>query len=267
MDKIPPIVLLVAGVQLGLNTLISAHAAALPEQGAHKDFYHQETRQAGQTFSSFGTGFEMSQGYSTGWISGQNGWSSFTNSSSQPYVANNNPFSGAQHLRMTNDPANPPGTLIGAFSPNLGSLPKNLFCRVSLQISLSATGGASYDVVANAPSHGTGSWRVKFHESGSIQVYNRVDGLNIYDDTGAFWPVGSYFNLTVEANNSLNQIDYFLNGDLIYVSPADVLAGSPVCVEQVLLANDNRQTGSESADFDELQIENDLIFTNAFEQE
>jgi len=160
--------------------------------------------------SSSSTGFEANEGYLPGLISGQNGCT--------------------QHLRMTKDASNPTGTLIGAFSPNLGSLPVNLLCRVSLQISISANGGASYDVVANAPSHGSGSWRVKFHESGSIQVYNRVDGLNIYDDTGVPWPVGSYFNLTVVADNSRNQIDYYMNGNLIYVSPADILAGGPVCM-------------------------------------
>jgi len=241
--------------------------AATPFVEAKGDGITAGSKQADKPSSSSSTGFEANEGYLPGLISGQNGWSGFTNSSDQPFITSQNPFSGTQHLRMTKDASNPTGTLIGAFSPNLGSLPVNLLCRVSLQISISANGGASYDVVANAPSHGSGSWRVKFHESGSIQVYNRVDGLNIYDDTGVPWPVGSYFNLTVVADNSRNQIDYYLNGNLIYVSPADILAGGPVCVEQVLLANDNRQLGSESADFDDLVIENDLIFTSGLEQE
>lgn len=207
-------------------------------------------------------GFEASAGYVPGSIAGQNGWSTFDNNSQQ-VISTANPFSGNQHLRLQFDGSLPPGTLLGAFSPNLGPLPATLFCRVSVEVFISANGNTDYQLVANAPSRGVGIWRVQLHNSGSIQVYNNIGGNRLFVDTGASWPIQSYFNITVEANNAQNTIDYYLNGQWIYATAADIFPGGPACVEQMLLAY--KQQPGQTADFDDLVIENDLIFRNGLQ--
>ena len=72
-----------------------------------------------------------------------------------------NPAGGLQHLRIGNDPLVGAGTFTGAFSPNLGALPVGP-SSVSMDIAISNTGGADYDVIPQAPSQGFLTARVKF---------------------------------------------------------------------------------------------------------
>ncbi len=58
------------------------------------------------------TGFDTSEGFTVGAvIGGQNGWTQFAASTTQPTVSSDNPFEGDAALRIADDPALADGTL------------------------------------------------------------------------------------------------------------------------------------------------------------
>ncbi len=196
--------------------------------------------------------FEVSEGFATGVLSGQNGWTAFAASTVMPTVDAVNPSSGSQHMHLENDPASGGLTNIGGFSPLLAPQSATDSSRVSVDIFISNDGGSDYDVVAQAPSLGTLTWRVKFEWLGNINVVDDIGGGLAFIDTGIVWPIGTYFNLEVITDPVANSIEYYIDGNLIYTSVIGLIAAPNV--EQVVLLNDNFQLAGETADFDNLQI-------------
>ncbi len=197
------------------------------------------------------TGFEAVDGFVPGYIGGQSGWTAFPASLSEGHIDTFNPDAGAQHLRISKDSTIGTGTLTGAFSPDQGPLAVGP-SSVSVDIAISNTGGADYDVVPQAPSQGFLSARVKFNFLGNIFVLDDLGAGLIFVDTGVAWNVGPYTNLTINIDPVANTIDYFYGGAPIYSSVAGVFAGTTT--EQVVLLSDNFHLAGESGDFDNFSV-------------
>ncbi|MFQ5423376.1 MAG: PEP-CTERM sorting domain-containing protein [Phycisphaerae bacterium] len=196
------------------------------------------------------TGFEPSEGFLVGPVGGQMGWTTFNASTTEGHVDALNPMGGSQHLRIDHDPASPNGTSIGAFSPNLGALPVGP-SSLTVDVAISAAGGADYDIVVQAPSQGFLSARVKFSWQGHILVLdNPGTGLS-FVDTGVTWNVGTYTNLTINIDPVANTIDYSYGGTPIYSGVAGVFAGTTM--EQVVLFSDNWNL-TDVGDFDNVSM-------------
>ncbi len=197
------------------------------------------------------TGWDSSQGFVPGWIGGQNGWASFASSTAQGSVTNANPLGGDQNLRIAFDPALPNGTNTGAFSPSLGAQPVGSSIT-SVDIYISNTGGADYDVVPQAPTQGLLSARVKFNFLGNIFILDNPGSGLQFIDTGVAWNVGVYTNLTIDINPTADTIEYYYGGNLIHSSMAGVFAGT--ATEQVVLLSDNWHLPGEAGDFDNFSV-------------
>jgi len=206
----------------------------------------------------YATGFEATEGFATGFIGGQNGWSAFSASTVEGHVDTVNPASGAQHLRISNDPAAGAGNYVGGFSPDWGPQPAGQY-TVSVDVCIGATGGADYDIVPQAPSQSFLTARVKYFwddydldgTPGDVVVLDD-DGTGLtYYDTGYDYTPGVYHNLTIDIDAIGNTIDYYFDGTLAYSGMAGVFAGTSV--EQVVFLCDNWNAG-ESGDFDNLLV-------------
>ncbi|MCZ7652354.1 MAG: DUF11 domain-containing protein [Thermoanaerobaculia bacterium] len=195
-------------------------------------------------------GFEAAEGFAPGFVGSQVGWTATVASSADPVISTANPSSGAQHLRCAGDAAVASGTLIGAFSPDLGpqaAAPSS----VCVDVAIGAVGGADYDVIAQAPSQTFLTARVKFYWLGDIQILDDTGSGLAYIDTGVNWTAGPYNQLCIFVDPVADTIDYWYGGALIYSSVAGVFAATQI--EQVVLLSDNWQ-GSEVGDFDNLVI-------------
>jgi len=199
--------------------------------------------------------FEAGEGFAPGYIDGQAGWTAFAASVVEGHIDTANPFTGAQHLRISNDPAVGAGTNIGAISPNV---PDTVVDASSLMvwIAIGATGGADYDVVPQALSQGFLTAGVKFSYLGDIQVLDDVGAGLVLVDTGADWVPATYNLLEIFVDPVADTIDYYYGGSLIYSSVAGVFAAT--VIEQVVLLSDNFSIG-ESGDFDELAIDRGVV--------
>ncbi|MBX3697215.1 MAG: hypothetical protein R3F08_15440 [Dokdonella sp.] len=198
------------------------------------------------------SGFEPGEGFAPGYIGGQAGWTTFAASSAQPVINATSPIAGAQDLQIAGDGTISAGTNTGAFSPDLG--PQNVTdpSSLSVDIRITATGGADYDVVPQAPSQSFLSARVKFGFLGTIQILDDTGGGLAFVDTGINWPVNTTFNLRIELDPVANTLDYYINNALIYSSVAGVFAGTQM--EQVVLISDNFQAG-EVGEFDNVVLD------------
>jgi hypothetical protein len=202
---------------------------------------------------NYGTGFEAADGFAPGYISGQSGWGAFAASTTQGRIDTGNPFAGSQHLRIAKDAAIGTGINTGAFSPNQGAQPAGSY-DVSVMMNLSATGGADYDVVPQAPSQALLSARVKFNFQGPIFILDDTGGGLAFVNTGTNWTAdaGTYKELRIEMDANADTIDYYWGGSLIYSSVAGVFAGTSI--EQVVLISDNFHNPGETGDFDNLSV-------------
>lgn len=200
-------------------------------------------------------GFEPGEGFAPGFIGGQVGWTAFAASTTQGSITTTNPITGVQSLVIDNDPAAGAGSLTGAFSPDRG--PQNVMDRsqLSVDIRITATGGADYDIVPQAPSQMFLTARVKFFFQGDIQILDDTGGGLAFVDTGVDWPVDTVFNLLIDLDPVANTIDYYIDGALIYSSVAGVFAGTQM--EQVVLLSDNFHFG-EVGLFDNLIVDTDF---------
>jgi hypothetical protein len=205
----------------------------------------------------FGAGFEASEGFALGPFDGQKSWT--VSGVDLPFasISNANPFTGAQHLRMTSDPTTGPGTLRIALSPEQTTGP-NSPCTVYMKVNISNDGGADYDIVGQAPSQGVIAWRVKFSWSddaltgpGMIYVLDMLSGSLVYVNTGVAWTAGVYKELRVDFDPPTSRIRYFYDGALIYTGNLV----SATAIEQIAILHDNWQQSSETADFDALSVQ------------
>lgn len=199
------------------------------------------------------TGFEPAEGFAPGFIDLQAGWTAFVGTT-QGTVSTLNPALGTQHLRIELDVAVGAGSFTGGFSPDLGMLPSGA-STTSVDVSISASGGADYLVAAQSPSEGFLTWEVRFSWLGNILILDDIDGFGFADvDTGVAWTPGAYVTLTVCDDPIAGTTDYFYGGALIYSQVTHV---SGTRVEQIVLLSDNFQAG-DTGDFDNLDLSSGL---------
>jgi hypothetical protein len=200
----------------------------------------------GGAFGGYATSFEASEGYSTGFLDGQEDWTVFAVSTQQPVITNARANTGSQSLRIDVDASIGAGNLTGGFSPQIVVADPMELSRASVDVFITGTGGADYDFAPQAPTQGFLTARVNFRFTGPIRI---LDG-GVFVDTGVTWPVNQWMNIRVEVDPNAPQIDYYLDDALIYST--NVLVGGTT-VEQVVLISDNFHFG-EVGDFDDLDF-------------
>ena len=206
---------------------------------------------AGQSFD-----FEP-PAFTTGPLSGQAGWTA--NGIVGWSVTTPHPAGGLQHARGEKNTMGAQGSDRAALSPLVGPFGPGPV-SVSLDFSISATGGADYDIVGQAPSQSLLSWRVKLYFSdldgdtvpGEILILDDVGFGLQFVSTGVEYTPGVYANLRVDLDSASNSIQYSLNNSLIYTGAAGVFAATSV--EQVVLLHDNFQNPMERGDFDNVSL-------------
>jgi len=196
------------------------------------------------------TGFEAAEGFSAGYCA-QNGWTAFSASAVEGQISLANPYSGAQHLRISFDPAVAAGTNIGCFSPDIGAQPVQPN-NMSIYVAISGAGGADYFINPQAPSQGLTTARVRFEYMGNIWVLDDLGSGAQWVDTGVAWNVGPYTRVDIAVDPGANTIHYSYGGTPIYTGV--VFAGTTI--EQVVLFTDNWNIG-DYGDFDSLQVQAD----------
>lgn len=201
----------------------------------------------------YATGFEPAEGFVPGYIGGQQGWSTFTGTTLEAHVDTVNPAAGEQHMRISYEPNLGAGSLVGAFSPDQGPLGAGQY-SMAVDVNIGGTGGADYDIVAQAPSQGYLTFRVKnywsdFDGDGLAGDVLYLDSTLNYADTGFDYTPGVYYNLEVVVDSLAGTIDYYIDGGL--VASDVVFAGTSI--EQAVFLSDNYNLG-ESGDFDNLII-------------
>ena len=146
-------------------------------------------------------------------------------------------------------PSQPTDVLIGAFSPDLGARPAERYL-VSVDVNVSAVGGADYYITPQASSQGVLAAQVIFGYEGHIHILDYLGGGLTYVDTGVAWQPGVYQNLLIDLDPVAGRIEYSLNHSVIY-SSSDLLGAD--AVEQVVFYCDNWNNG-EVGDFDNVFI-------------
>lgn len=211
--------------------------------------------------------FETAEGFVTGPLVDQNGWSNFPNVPDQPTVDTSQPSSGSQHARISRDSQVVPGTQSGAFSPAFNIAVSDQSPSVYVDLYFSDLNGAAYDLLAQSVVQNLITWRLRFTNTGDLLVFDSPGGVNGFYDTGFDYPTGEYFTLYVATRTQTNEIDYFINGQLIYSALGGVPFGQTV--EQiVVISNNNHADDNEFMAFDRLIVNTangDFIFADGFE--
>ncbi|MCH8242432.1 MAG: hypothetical protein IH897_07470, partial [Planctomycetes bacterium] len=195
------------------------------------------------------TGFEVGDGFVLGPIDEQAGWFAFFPGDSEGHIDDFHAALGAQHLRISWDPALFSPTDTGAFSPDLGTLPTGA-STTKVDIAISATGGADYFVAGQSNSEGFLTWEVNFSFLGTIWVVDDLGSGLTFVDTGFTWTIGPYKTLTV-LDDPVAGGTVYLYDDVLFYSQVTHLQGTRV--EQVVFRSDNFHL-IDDGDFDNLSV-------------
>lgn len=238
---------------------IAGMAFAAPREAPSKDIVGDagDIGSTGTPVYFFGTGFESSEGYATGSLEPQLGWSATGVNLPWQTVSTANPFSGSQHARVIRNAAAASGANTLILSP-VNAAPPSTASTLYCKLSISNDGGADYQVIGQAPSQGFLSWRVVFSFSGDtagdpghIYILDDLGAGLVFVNTGVVWIENQYKELRVDFNPAGNTTDYYYDGVLIYTS--SVFAGTSV--EQFVLLHDNFQLTGESCDVDAISVQ------------
>jgi len=201
------------------------------------------------TQPNYSVGFESP--FTVAGISGQQGWGA-GGAAAQSTVSAAQPFAGTQHLRVTSNTA---ATGPSAISPTqvVGA---SAFSVLNAKVRITqATAGATYEVNPQDPLNGTVSTIVRFDRgpARAILMPNFTTGLLV--NTGAVWPLDTYFDLLMKFNRSTGAVEVCINGVSIFNGTSAV--ASPFIGNVV--ARQVSQTGSTAGNFlsvDDLVIDN-----------
>jgi len=203
----------------------------------------------------FSTGFEDTEGFTTGDISGQLGWTVSTVGGVpgvHAQVVTTNPATGVQNLSIVGDGQFGQGQLLFAFSPAITPAPAVGPSVTTLDCFIPAGANANYRIQAQTPTQTFLTWRVEFDFGGTILTIDDIgSGFQIVD-TGVAFPTDTYFQLKVEFLPSTGQYTYYIDNAPFYTSVGGLFAGT--IVEQVIIGSDNFQIAPEVGSFDNLSI-------------
>jgi len=210
--------------------------------------------------ATYNTGFEPAQGFAVGPIEPQQGWSATGTNLPFASVTTANPFAGTQNLRLVRDNTTSPPNESFAVSPDLG--PQVPAAQTNtMMVDISNDGGADYLIAGQSLSQSAVTWQVVFFfegatsgSPGTILVADDIGSGLEFVDTGVAWDQGVYRQLRVDTDPVANTIDYFYNGAHIYSSVSGMWGGT--VTEQMVFDDDNFQLNGETADFDNVGINN-----------
>jgi hypothetical protein len=207
------------------------------------------------------TGFEAVEGFVAGSANGQSGWA--TNPATSPQVSAANPGAGLQHLRINDDPTDPPGFPgVLAFSPSHAATAD----RVLVDVFISATGGADYLLNPQSAALGCTSHRVDFNFGdvdgdtipGDILVFNDTNGPAaggiVFVNTGVEYTPGVYKTLEIRFVGT-NVETYYDNALIATTTVVHNAAGIPCSAfSETVILDDQFQALGEFADFDNFSV-------------
>jgi subtilisin family serine protease len=198
---------------------------------------------------NYSVGFEAP--FTAGGINGQQGWVT-GGTAAQSTVSTAQPFAGTQHLRIT---SNTSTTGPSAISPTqvVGT---SAFSVLSAKVRITrTTDGSTYEINPQDPVNGTVSTLLRFDRgvARAIQIADFSTGL--YVNTGAVWPLDTYFDLLMKFNRSTGALQVCIDGVSIYNGTTAV--ASPYIGNVV--ARQISQTGSTAGNF--LNVD-DLVINN-----
>jgi hypothetical protein len=201
------------------------------------------------------TSFDTAEGFTVGSIiGGQNGWTQFAASTTQPIISSDNPLTGDGHLRIGDDTTIADGTAVGAFSPTDVAV-ANQSSITTVDMFIDDDGGADYRIQGQSPTEGLATFIINFGFQGDIVVADDTGGGPAFVDTGATWDQTTYTEVVIDFDTVAGTIDYSYNGSLIYTG--NIWAGTRV--EEVILRGDNFQgvagnAPNAFADFDNFSL-------------
>ncbi len=195
--------------------------------------------------SNFSSGFEASEGYETGFIGGQNGWTALSGNTSQPVVSEEMAESGSRSLKLGNHSSLGGNTNVGARTPIIST--GSAYYTMELDIFVEDTGGSDYDIVLQSPTLGQLTTRMRFSSNGNVQVVQR-SGNNLNFVTVGSYSSAQWINVRKEFDTAEGEVRYFVDGDLIHTGAS--LSGT---TEQVVVLHNNNNDG-ESAFVDNVSL-------------
>ncbi len=204
--------------------------------------------------ASYATGFEPGEGFVPGYIGGQQGWDAFVASTVEAHIDTDDPQAGAQHLRISRDPALGGNVNIGGFSPNLGTF-VNTPGTLTVSVKIINGGARDYQVVPQSVTEGQVVTRVRLRRTLDIDV---LDDNGIFVDTGVNWVPDVYRDIVVALNPAGNTIQVSYGGQLIFTMPV----GFATAIQEVVLLGTNGIV-PEDGDFDDFSVTGGPIPTGA----
>jgi len=174
--------------------------------------------------ATYSTGFEPP--FATGLLNNQFNWRAGANIAAVPIVDNSSPASGTQHVTMTSTSSTttPNYPLILSPLQPIGTSP---YSYASARLRLSRTGnGASWEFDPQDFANGLVVARVRFDKlaARNIQVRDFVGGTFV--NTGAQWPVDTYFTIKVVVERATGAMDVCVDGTLIHHDGNGATVGS-----------------------------------------
>lgn len=190
-----------------------------------------------------GAGFEASEGYASGTINNQNGWTGFVNAganaASTVQPSGGNP---GQALRLTKNTLSSQGSLLGGFSPVFANPTRR---TMQVDVRIDDNGGANYffaGASVSNPAPGQSNallFVVNFDYRGTIYVGQNTAGALTYADTGIAWLQNTWQTVSVELTQS--GITYRYNGQSFSSGFFNTNLGASALLEQAILYSDNYQ--------------------------
>ncbi len=198
---------------------------------------------------TYATGFESP--FAVGALNGQQGWSARAFD-----VATIMPANGTQHVRATSLAAPTSADQPLASTPHFDAADTR-YATISANLRLSRTGaGASWRLKPQDPDAGLVTTIVQFDRAlaRDIQVIDYSTGTLV--NTGAQWPVDTYFNFKVIVDRISGALDLCIDGASIYSDPSGAgTAGHNIKSAAISQSPGAGQSAGNTLDADDLRVE------------
>ncbi len=170
-------------------------------------------------------GFEIVEGYLSGPLSGQNGWTSFLTSGfpdDEGHIDTVHPAGGVQHGRISDDPG--ADNNIGSFSPNIVPVPAPGVVTLTVDLSIPDNTTKFWRIQPQSPSQGQLTAGMQFNPDGSIFVFDDngdcTDAFVGFVDTGFTWTPDVYVTARIVVDVPNERVRYFYGADLVHSTGA-----------------------------------------------
>ncbi|MBN8726081.1 MAG: S8 family serine peptidase, partial [Xanthomonadales bacterium] len=202
--------------------------------------------------TTYSTGFESP--FTAGALNGQQGWAARSWN-----VATTAPANGAQNIRASSTASPTTANYALAISPD-STVGETRFATISANLRLSrTTNGASWRFDPQDPAAGLKTTLVQFDRAAARNIQAIVfdaAGNGTFVNTGAQWPVDTYFNFKVIVDRVNGALKMCVNDSSIYTDPSgNGTAGHDIAnlaISQTVATN---QTANNTFDVDDVVVE------------